>query len=58
MTAPTVAPPLTATEAAKVYCTTIGYVYKIARRDKWRRVWHHGRLYYHGTDVERSLGQH
>jgi hypothetical protein len=44
-------------EAAQDYDTTIGYVYKLARRDQWRRIRHEGRVYYDLNDIDRTLGK-
>lgn len=48
---------ISAVDAAKLYRTTIGYIYKLARRDRWRRIHHQRRVYYHLDDVDSSLGQ-
>lgn len=48
---------ITADDAAKLYRTTIGYIYKLARRDDWRRIHHERRVYYRLDDVDSSLGR-
>ena len=49
--------PITPADAARLYGTTVGYVYKLARRHHWRRIHRHGRVYYHPDDVDCVLGQ-
>lgn len=48
---------ITATEASRLYQCTRGHIYNMALRDKWRRVRLHGRIYYHPTDVDNTLGR-
>lgn len=48
---------MTAAEAAKNYHRTVNNIHQYARRKKWRRIRLHGRLYYHGADVQRDLGR-
>lgn len=48
---------ITAREAARVYGTTIGYVYKLASLRKWRKVRHNGETYYKLEDVDLTLGK-
>lgn len=49
--------PLTAADIARLYKTTIGYVYKLAHHHKWRRITHQGRTYYHLDDADKTLGR-
>lgn len=49
--------PLTAADVAKLYSTTISYVYKLASQHKWRRIRHNKNTYYHAEDVDKTLGK-
>lgn len=48
---------ITAREASRIYRCTLGHIYNMALRDKWRRVRHGGRIYYHPEDVDKTLGR-
>jgi hypothetical protein len=48
---------INARDVAKVYGTTISYVYKLASLRKWRRLRHNGETYYHIEDVDKTLGK-
>lgn len=45
----------TARDVAFLHRTTIGYVYKLANRDHWRRYTIDGRVRYHRTDVDTTF---
>lgn len=48
---------ITAQEAAKLYRTSISYVYKLASLHQWRRIRHERTVLYNVQDVDRSLGK-
>lgn len=48
---------ITATEAAKLYQTTVSYVYKLASLHYWRRTKRGRSVLYNVEDVDRSLGK-
>lgn len=50
-------PPLTAQEAARLYSTTVRYIYKLASLHNWRRIRIDGRAHYNSEDVDAVLGK-
>lgn len=44
-------------EAAKAYGTTVGYIYKLASLNHWRKVRFVGRVHYHWDDVNETLSK-
>ena len=48
---------MTGHDVARIYGTTISYVYKLASLHKWRRLRHNGRTYYKTEDVDKTLGK-
>jgi hypothetical protein len=47
---------VTPQQAAANYRTTVAYIYKLANRDRWRRIRHAGRVYYDLHEIDRTLG--
>ena len=48
---------INARDVAKLYGTTISYVYKLASLRKWRRIRHNGETFYKLVDVDDALGK-
>lgn len=54
----TAAPPtITPADAAHIYRRSIGHIYVLARRHRWRRITVHGRTHYHLAEVDATLGE-
>jgi len=49
--------PITPADAARLYGTTVGYVYKLASLHRWRRIRDGRRIYYDLSEVDAILGK-
>lgn len=59
ITSPTTPHPgyVEAADVARIHRVSLGYVYKLANRDHWRRYTLDGHVRYHRDDVDKSLGK-
>lgn len=49
--------PITPQEAARIYGTTVAYIYKLATLNRWRKIKDGRRVLYNLSDIDAALGK-